>query len=121
MILDGSSHASLRQGVAHLIDSAYPGEPGNVALAAHRDTYFRPLKNLERGDLIRITTPDGTFSYKVDSLMIVPPSRGDLVMPSPAPELTLVTCYPFSWIGPAPKRFVVRARPVGGRARSSGG
>jgi len=72
--------------------------------------------------VIRITTPDGTFSYEVDSLMIVPPSRGDFVAPSRAPELTLVTCYPFYWIGPAPKRLVVRARPVETeRAGYSGG
>jgi sortase A len=122
MIVDGDSHAHLRQGVAHLADTAYPGERGNVALAGHRDTYFRPLKDLEEGDVIRITTPDGTFSYEVDSLMIVPPSRGDLVQPSRVPELTLVTCYPFYWVGPAPKRFVVRARPVGvERAGYSGG
>jgi sortase A len=113
MIVDGATHAHLRQGVAHLPDTAYPGERGNVALAGHRDTYFRPLKDLEEGDVIRITTPDGTFRYEVDSLMIVPPSRGDFVQPSRVPELTLVTCYPFYWIGPAPKRFIVRARPVG--------
>ena len=122
MIVDGDSHASLRQGVAHLENTAYPGERGNVALAGHRDTYFRPLKDLVEGDVIRITTPDGTFSYEVDSLMIVPPSRGDFVAPSRAPELTLVTCYPFYWIGPAPKRLVVRARPVETeRAGYSGG
>jgi sortase A len=112
MIVDGATHRGLRQGVAHLLNSAYPGERGNVALAGHRDTYFRPLKDLEEGDVIRITTPDGTFSYEVDSLMIVPPNRGDLVQPSQVPELTLVTCYPFYWIGPAPKRFIVRAKPV---------
>jgi sortase A len=122
MIVGGNSHASLRQGVAHLLDAAYPGERGNVALAGHRDTYFRPLKDLQEGDLIRITTPDGTFSYEVDSLMIVPPSRGDLVQPSRVPELTLVTCYPFYWIGPAPKRFIGRARPIEGeRVGYSGG
>jgi sortase A len=112
MIVDGDTHAKLRQGVAHLLHSAYPGERGNVALAGHRDTYFRPLKDLEEGDVIKIITPDGTFSYQVDSIIVVPPNRGDLVLPSQSPELTLVTCYPFYWIGPAPKRFVVRARPV---------
>jgi len=122
MIVDGSSHASLRQGVAHLLNTAYPGERGNVALAGHRDTYFRPLKDLQDGDVIKITTPDGTFSYEVDSLMIVPPYRGDLVQPSRVPELTLVTCWPFYWIGPAPKRLVVRARPIEiERAANSGG
>ena len=122
MIVDGATHAKLRRGVAHLPDTAYPGEHGNVALAGHRDTYFRPLKDLDIGDVIRITTPDGTFSYEVDSLMIVPPSRGDFVRPSRVPELTLVTCYPFYWIGPAPKRFIVRARPVRvERAGYSGG
>jgi len=122
IIVDGDSHRNLRQGVGHLQDTAYPGERGNVALAGHRDTYFRPLKDLEEGDVIRITTPDGTFSYVVDSLMIVPPNRGDLVQPTHVPELTLVTCYPFYWIGPAPKRFVVRARPVETeRAGYSGG
>jgi len=112
MIVDGDTHAKLRQGVAHLLHSAYPGERGNVALAGHRDTYFRPLKDLEEGDVIKIITPDGTFSYRVDSIIVVPPNRGDFVLPSQSPELTLVTCYPFYWIGPAPKRFVVRARPV---------
>jgi sortase A len=109
IVIEGTGGRVLRRGVGHIERSAFPGEPGNVALAAHRDTYFRDLKDVAVGDLIRITTPDGAYAYRVDSILVVTPDRGDLLDDAGRPELTLVTCYPFYWVGPAPKRFVVRA------------
>ena len=109
MVLDGTSRKALRQGVGHLENSPYPGEMGNVTLAAHRDTYFRDLRKLEPGDRVRLTTPDGVFNYAVDSLWIVPPSRTDLLGNFGGRTLTLVTCHPFAYVGPAPDRFIARA------------
>src|SRR5262245_31427082 len=109
MVLEGASGRALRRGVGHVASTAFPGERGNVALAGHRDTYFRKLAKTTRGDRIWLRTPDGTFQYVVQEVLIVPPKRGDLIERGHAPELTLVTCYPFHYVGPAPKRFVVRA------------
>lgn len=109
MVLDGTSRKALRQGVGHLENSPYPGEMGNVTLAAHRDSYFRDLRKLEPGDHVSVTTPDGEFNYVVDSLWIVPPTRTDLLGNFGGRTLTLVTCYPFSYVGPAPERFIARA------------
>jgi sortase A len=112
MIVEGTTGRALRRGVGHIEPTAFPGERGNVGLAGHRDTFFRKLRHVAKGDSIRIATPDGTFAYRVESLLIVDPDRSDLLNATPAPVLTLVTCYPFDWIGPAPRRFVVRARPL---------
>ena len=111
LVVEGTSGRALRHGVGHVKGTPFPGERGNVALAGHRDTYLRKLKDVEKGDLIRIATPDGVFAYEVESILIVRPHRGDLLDNTRRPRLTLVTCYPFHWIGPAPKRFVIRARP----------
>jgi sortase A len=120
-MIEGTSNRALRRGVGHVEHSAYPGERGNVALAGHRDTWFRKLKGVERGDLIRMRTPDGSFVYAVESFKVVDPERGDLLQETGSPRLTLVTCYPFHWVGPAPRRFVVFARPIepGDDARAS--
>jgi sortase A len=112
IIVEGDSERSLRRGVGHVEPTAFPGEHGNVALAAHRDTYFRSLRRVSKGDAIRITTPDGVFRYRVESIQVVSADRDDLLAPTRSPRLTLVTCYPFDWIGPAPRRFVVVARPM---------
>ena len=112
MVIEGTGRRALRRGVGHVADSPLPGESGNVVLAGHRDTYFRELKDIETGDLIRITTPDGKYAYQVDSILVVTPDRGDLIADTPQSELTLVTCYPFYWVGPAPKRYVIRASPA---------
>lgn len=111
-VVEGTSGRALRRGVGHVENTAYPGERGNVGLAGHRDTWFRALKGVERGDLIRVRTPDGSFAYAVESFRIVDPGRGDLLEETGHPRLTLVTCYPFRWVGPAPRRFVVFARPI---------
>jgi sortase A len=112
VIVEGTNDRSLRRGVGHVEATAFPGERGNVALAAHRDTYFNDLRHLARGDSIFVRTPEGVFGYRVRSILIVNPDRADLLSATRAPRLTLVTCYPFDWIGPAPRRFVVLARPL---------
>jgi sortase A len=113
MVLEGTSGRALRRGVGHVERTAFPGETGNVGLAGHRDTHFRGLKEVKKGDLIRIDTPDGVFAYEVESIRIVDPDRGDLLDQKGRPRLTLVTCYPFYYVGPAPRRYVVVARPAG--------
>ncbi len=121
VIVEGTTDARLRAGVGHVTESPFPGERGNVVLAAHRDTYFRALRNIARGDRVILTTPDGVFRYRVDSALVVKPDRTDLFANTPTSALTLVTCYPFHWIGPAPDRFIVRSSPVGARARPAPG
>lgn len=118
LVLEGVNGRALRRGVGHVGRTAFPGERGNVGLAGHRDSHFSPLKDVRKGDLIRIHTPDGVFSYRVSSIRIVEPDRGDLLDQTGKPRLTLVTCYPFHCVGPAPRRFVVVARPVERTERS---
>jgi len=112
LVVEGTNSKALRRGVGHVEGTAYPGERGNVGLAGHRDSYFRPLRKIESGDKIRLQTPDGRFVYEVDSTLIVSPHRGDLLESDNDARLTLVTCYPFYYIGPAPRRFVVLAHEV---------
>jgi sortase A len=113
IVSEGTGSRTLRRAVGHVPGTAFPGETGNVVLAAHRDRHFRPLRKVEEGDLVRLTTPDGTFVYRVDDARVVEPGSTDLVQPaSRAPVLTLVTCYPFYFVGDAPLRFIVRASLV---------
>jgi sortase A len=111
-VLEGIGGTALRRGVGHVPGTPFPGERGNVGLAGHRDTYFRKLHGIAPGDTVRLTTPDGAFTYEVDSVLIVSPTRGDLLRPDRRVGLTLVTCYPFHYVGPAPNRFVVLAQPT---------
>ena len=120
MITEGVTDHALGRGIGHVPDTPLPGEPGNVGLAAHRDSYFRRLKDVAPGDRIQLFTPDGVFSYEVDWIQVVDPDRIDLLADTFGPALTLVTCYPFHWVGNAPKRFVVRCRPAGERGVSRG-
>ncbi len=113
MIADGCEPETLRRAVGHVPATARPGESGNVCLAAHRDSYFRRLRELGEGDAVRLTTPGGFFDYEVISTSVVDPDRRDVLRPTREPTLTLITCYPFHYVGPAPDRFVVRARAVG--------
>ena len=98
--------------MGHLPETAFPDEPGNVALAGHRDSVFRPLQDLLLGDTVILTTPFGVFTYEVETIAIVPPGRTDVVARGRENALTLVTCHPFHYIGAAPDRFVARARPT---------
>lgn len=112
VILQGTTAQTLRLGAGHIDGTAFPGEPGNVGIAAHRDTFFRPLQNIRAGDEILLQTASGFSSYSVESLQIVDPSDVAVLAPSSASTLTLVTCYPFHFIGSAPQRFIVRARMI---------
>lgn len=109
VVVEGAGGRALSRGVGHVPSTAFPGEPGNTALAGHRDTFFRSLEHVREGDVVRLDTPDGRFSYRAESILVVDPDRGDLLSPTSRPTLTLVTCYPFTWVGPAPHRLVVRA------------
>jgi len=112
IVVQGDSPANLRRAVGHLSNSALPGEWGNVALAGHRDTFFRPLRDIQVGDEIRFKTSQYSFEYVVESMEVVAPSDIQVLEPSSGHDLTFITCYPFRYVGPAPKRFVVRALEV---------
>lgn len=109
MILEGTDGRTLRRGVGHISGTALPGEPGNVAFAGHRDTFFRPLRNIHMDDEITLTTLKGVYRYRVDSTELVKPEDTVVLKDSADAVLTLVTCYPFYYVGPAPRRFIVRA------------
>jgi len=113
MIREGLDSATLRSAVGHVPSTALPGRPGNVALAAHRDTYFLPLEHIQRGDHVRIQTRQGSYEYVVEATQIVTPRDVWVLKASDQPTLTLVTCFPFHYIGSAPKRFIVRAAQIG--------
>jgi sortase A len=101
--------------VGHIPETPLPGEPGNAGLAGHRDTFFRSLRAARPGDRIVVTTPDAVVHYAVRDTRIVEPSEVSVLAPTPEPTLTLVTCYPFNYVGAAPKRFIVRADRTDGR------
>ena len=109
MIEEGDNGRTLRRAVGHIPGTALPGQPGNVVLAGHRDTFFRPLRNIHKGDEITLTTLAGAYRYRVDFIEIVGPQDTKVLNHSDDPILTLVTCYPFYFVGPAPRRFIVRA------------
>jgi sortase A len=114
MILEGIDGRTLRRAVGHIPGTPLPGQQGNVAIAGHRDTFFRPLRNVQHDDEITLTTLDGTYRYLVDSAQMVAPEDTQVLDNSSDTILTLVTCYPFYFVGPAPKRFIVRAHKVPG-------
>ncbi len=105
----GIESASLLRGVGHIEGTALPGGLGTLGLAGHRDTYFRPLRHIQTGMDIQVTDQSGTYHYEVDSTEIVLPEQVDVLAIRTRPELTLVTCYPFDYVGAAPKRFIVHA------------
>jgi len=113
VVKDGVSNRMLGLAVGHIRSTALPGSPGNVGLAAHRDTLFRNLKDIRQDDEITLTTLQGTYLYRVVWFKVVSPAAVSVLAPTAGEEtLTLVTCYPFYFVGHAPKRFVVRARRV---------
>jgi len=108
-VSEGTSGKTLRRAVGHIAGTALPGKPGNVGIAGHRDTFFRPLRNVQQNDIITLTTYDGAYRYRVVSIKVVPPNDVTVLDPNTHEILTLVTCYPFFVLGPAPDRFIVRA------------
>jgi sortase A len=123
MVVSGVDRATLRHSAGWLPDSARPGKAGNAAIAAHRDTYFRPLRQVQEGDEVQITTLDARYCYRVEWTTVVAPSDTSVLAPTGKPALTLITCYPFYYVGEAPQRFIVRASqqsaPSGGFGRSA--
>jgi sortase A len=105
----GSDARTLRLAVGHIPGTALPGEAGNVGLAGHRDTFFKRLRDIETGDTIRLVMPDGVFEYQVERTTVVMPADVWVLDPTAQPALTLVTCFPFTYVGSAPQRFIVRA------------
>jgi sortase A len=114
MIMEGTDRGTLQRAVGHIRGTPLPGLKGNTALAGHRDTFFRPLRNIRHNDEIILTTLNGSTRYLVDSTQIVSPDDTQVLDNSENTTLTLVTCYPFYFIGVAPKRFIVRAHKAPG-------
>jgi sortase A len=112
MVVDGDDPATLKKAAGHLPDTPLPWEFGNSAVAAHRDSFFRPLADIKLSDRLMVTTPHGTFAYVVSKVRIVEPDDVSVLAQTGRSSLTLVTCYPFTYVGRAPKRFVVRADHV---------
>ena len=109
IVMEGDGASILRHAAGHIPGTALPGERGNVGISAHRDTFFRPLKDIRRNDIIGLSTLRGDFRYRVVSTTVVNPDDVSVLDGGSSDALTLVTCYPFYFIGPAPRRFVVRA------------
>ena len=112
IVREGTDTRILKRSAGLIPYTALPGEHGNVGIAAHRDSFFRNLKNIREGDVIRMTTTWGDYEYVVESTKIVQPANVEVLDPTTTPALTLVTCYPFNYVGSAPKRFIVRARQI---------
>ncbi len=112
MIQEGVEDETLRRAVGHIPGTPSLGKQGNIGLAAHRDTFFRGLRNIRLNDEITLTTTNGDTRYRVASTQIVDPEDTKVLDDSPDYLLTLVTCYPFNFVGTAPKRFIVRAHKV---------
>jgi sortase A len=118
-VLPGTDDATLDRGLGHIEDTALPGAAGNAGIAGHRDGFFRGLKDILPGDTIELDTLDRKETYRVERTWIVDPSDVSVLDPTPAATLTLVTCYPFYFVGSAPQRFIVRAVRVDGERLSS--
>ena len=113
MVFEGDDAAILKQGAGHIPGTALQAGSGNIGIAAHRDTYFRPLRAIHANDVIALRTPAGTSRYTVTETEIVRPSAVGVLSHAPGRDLTLVTCYPFFFVGSAPERFIVHARKIG--------
>jgi sortase A len=120
-VLEGTNDLVLDRAVGHIEGTARPGESGNIGIAGHRDGFFRGLKDIQRGDVIELATLEGTESYVVDDRSVVEPEAVTVLRPTSEPSITLVTCYPFYFVGSAPQRFIVRGvrAPLRADARSA--
>jgi sortase A len=109
LVFEGTDDLTLNRGVGRITGTALPGESGNIGIAGHRDGFFRGLKDIAVGDAVELTTPKQKATYTVDQIEIVTPADVHVLQPRGAPSLTMVTCYPFYFVGDAPKRFIVHA------------
>lgn len=112
VVVEGAGEPDLELAVGHIPCTAMPGEAGNAGIAGHRDTFFRPLRFIRKNDAISVTTSSGEYRYRVVSTEIVKPEDVRGLYPTKTEMLTLVTCYPFYFVGPAPRRFIVRAERI---------
>jgi sortase A len=112
IVIEGTSKSILGQAAGHIAGTVSPGQPGNIGISAHRDTFFRPLRKIRQNDTITLTTFAGEFRYRVVSTRVVSPFDVRVLTSSSEQILTLVTCYPFYFVGPAPNRFIVRAARI---------
>jgi sortase A len=108
-VFEGTDDFALNRGVGWILGTAPPGKAGNCGIAGHRDGFFRPLKDAVRGDSIELLTLSGLRSYRIQEIQIVNPTDVQVLAPTLEPTLTLVSCYPFYFVGTAPKRYIVRA------------
>lgn len=112
IVKDGADDETLARAVGRVPGSARPGQVGNMVLAGHRDTFFRPLRDIKVNDRIRMVVPPDTYEYRVESVMVVSPEDTNVLRSKGREEITLVTCFPFRYVGPSPDRFVVSATRV---------
>ena len=108
-VLDGTDDLTLNRGLGHIVGTDRPGEEGNIGIAGHRDGFFRVLKDVSPGDAIELATPKRVVTYIVDQIVLVRPDDVSVLQPRVRPSLTLVTCYPFYFVGSAPQRYIVQA------------
>jgi len=120
-VFRGSDPLTLDRGLGWIDGTAQPNSNGNTGIAGHRDGFFRPLKDIALEDVIVVTTSEMSQRFVVRGLEVVDPSRVEVLAPTPEPILTLVTCYPFNYVGEAPKRLIVRAVPVASASDASAG
>jgi sortase A len=108
-VLEGTDEVTLNRGVGRIAGTSSPGEAGNIGIAGHRDGFFRKLKDIHAGDAIELATVSGTDIFVVDRIRITSPADVSVLRPRTKHSITLVTCYPFYFVGPAPRRFIVQA------------
>jgi sortase A len=113
-VVEGDGASQLRRGPGHVAGTVMPGQDGNCIIAGHRDTHFRVLKDIRKGDEIVLQTRAGRYTYLVKATQVVSPSNTASLKPTHDAELHLITCYPFYYLGSAPKRFVVQAELLEG-------
>ena len=118
-VLDGTGEWTLNRGVGHIEGTVSPGERGNIGIAGHRDGFFRALKDVVVGDTIELDLKDRVEFYRVTNMLVVDPSDVSVLRDRSLPTLTLVTCYPFYFVGNAPKRYVVQAVRIGSSASTA--
>ena len=108
-VLEGTDDLTMDRAVGLIVGTARPGEDGNIGISGHRDGFFRGLKDIREGDGIELVTATGTDTYTIDHIVIVKPTDVSVLAPRPRPSITLVTCYPFYFVGSAPQRYIVQA------------
>lgn len=114
MVVEGADDSELKHAVGHIRGTALPGEPGNVGIAGHRDTFFRSLSSIHCNDTITLSTLQSAYRYRVVSMQVVRPEDVQVLDPTGRDSLTLVTCFPFDYVGSAPRRFIVHAELISG-------